>query len=167
MRLKWCCVISFSIWGCLLYNNLIITFLTGLRTPRTNLLGWQWTTTRSLALGAELKTNLVSGGRRLSNGPGCLGCSGQQESPGTVFWYNASEDLGVLWLSEIPSFRQLSTIYISLLTHCNALNFVCCFTISYFSIALIHQGWAHPVSYTHLTLPTIVEWCRSRWSPYH
>ena len=23
------------------------------------------------------------------------------------------------------------------------------------------------VSYTHLTLPTIVEWCRSRWSPYH
>ena len=24
-----------------------------------------------------------------------------------------------------------------------------------------------PVSYTHLTLPTIVEWCRSRWSPYH
>ena len=25
----------------------------------------------------------------------------------------------------------------------------------------------YPVSYTHLTLPTIVEWCRSRWSPYH
>ena len=23
------------------------------------------------------------------------------------------------------------------------------------------------VSYTHLTLPTIVRWCRSRWSPYH
>ena len=24
-----------------------------------------------------------------------------------------------------------------------------------------------PVSYTHLTLPTIVRECRSRWSPYH
>ena len=24
-----------------------------------------------------------------------------------------------------------------------------------------------PVSYTHLTLPTIVSGCRSRWSPYH
>ena len=23
------------------------------------------------------------------------------------------------------------------------------------------------VSYTHLTLPTMVEMCRSRWSPYH
>ena len=25
----------------------------------------------------------------------------------------------------------------------------------------------HPVSYTHLTLPTIGMLCRSRWSPYH
>ena len=24
-----------------------------------------------------------------------------------------------------------------------------------------------PVSYTHLTLPTIRRGCRSRWSPYH
>ena len=24
-----------------------------------------------------------------------------------------------------------------------------------------------PVSYTHLTLPTTVQGCRSRWSPYH
>ena len=24
-----------------------------------------------------------------------------------------------------------------------------------------------PVSYTHLTLPTTIGWCRSRWSPYH
>ena len=23
-----------------------------------------------------------------------------------------------------------------------------------------------PVSYTHLTLPTIQQWCSSRWSPY-
>ena len=23
------------------------------------------------------------------------------------------------------------------------------------------------VSYTHVTLPTKLEWCRSRWSPYH
>ena len=27
--------------------------------------------------------------------------------------------------------------------------------------------WWNPVSYTHLTLPTKLEWCRSRWSPYH
>ena len=28
--------------------------------------------------------------------------------------------------------------------------------------------WKHvPVSYTHLTLPTISLVCRSRWSPYH
>ena len=26
---------------------------------------------------------------------------------------------------------------------------------------------AMPVSYTHLTLPTILGLCRSRWSPYH
>ena len=26
---------------------------------------------------------------------------------------------------------------------------------------------ALPVSYTHLTLPTIIPECRSRWSPYH
>ena len=26
---------------------------------------------------------------------------------------------------------------------------------------------ARPVSYTHLTLPTIHGSCRSRWSPYH
>ena len=32
------------------------------------------------------------------------------------------------------------------------------------------QVWpplALPVSYTHLTLPTIAAECRSRWSPYH
>ena len=28
-------------------------------------------------------------------------------------------------------------------------------------------GTAAPVSYTHLTLPTIAAECRSRWSPYH
>ena len=30
-----------------------------------------------------------------------------------------------------------------------------------------HCSQAEPVSYTHLTLPTIQHWCRSRWSPYH
>ena len=45
------------------------------------------------------------------------------------------------------------------------------------TIAVVHNGiienynelrnWLMAVSYTHLTLPTIVEWCRSRWSPYH
>ena len=28
-------------------------------------------------------------------------------------------------------------------------------------------GGLTPVSYTHLTLPTILRSCRSRWSPYH
>ena len=27
--------------------------------------------------------------------------------------------------------------------------------------------WIDAVSYTHLTLPTTIGWCRSRWSPYH
>ena len=29
------------------------------------------------------------------------------------------------------------------------------------------QSEAEPVSYTHLTLPTTLHECRSRWSPYH
>ena len=29
------------------------------------------------------------------------------------------------------------------------------------------EGCIATVSYTHLTLPTKLEWCRSRWSPYH
>ena len=29
------------------------------------------------------------------------------------------------------------------------------------------QEVGRPVSYTHLTLPTNVSMCRSRWSPYH
>ena len=34
----------------------------------------------------------------------------------------------------------------------------------------MQKGWrqiANAVSYTHLTLPTNVSMCRSRWSPYH
>ena len=31
----------------------------------------------------------------------------------------------------------------------------------------LHAGGRKPVSYTHLTLPTIAAECRSRWSPYH
>ena len=31
---------------------------------------------------------------------------------------------------------------------------------------LLKQG-GKSVSYTHLTLPTTIGWCRSRWSPYH
>ena len=41
-------------------------------------------------------------------------------------------------------------------------------------VEFVDRGWldrkaggAHPVSYTHLTLPTIVRECRSRWSPSH
>ena len=28
-------------------------------------------------------------------------------------------------------------------------------------------AWFEAVSYTHLTLPTTLHECRSRWSPYH
>ena len=36
-------------------------------------------------------------------------------------------------------------------------------------IQFLHQVGLRPVavSYTHLTLPTILRSCRSRWSPYH
>ena len=39
-------------------------------------------------------------------------------------------------------------------------------------IGLLKEGESYPVhhaavSYTHLTLPTILRSCRSRWSPYH
>ena len=34
------------------------------------------------------------------------------------------------------------------------------------TVAVINGG-AEAVSYTHLTLPTILRSCRSRWSPYH
>ena len=33
--------------------------------------------------------------------------------------------------------------------------------------SLYHVDASHPVSYTHLTLPTTLHECRSRWSPYH
>ena len=33
--------------------------------------------------------------------------------------------------------------------------------------AIVDLHSAGPVSYTHLTLPTIAAECRSRWSPYH
>ena len=35
------------------------------------------------------------------------------------------------------------------------------------SLSYHSTHWATPVSYTHLTLPTNVSMCRSRWSPYH
>ena len=31
----------------------------------------------------------------------------------------------------------------------------------------VEEYFFTPVSYTHLTLPTNVSMCRSRWSPYH
>ena len=35
------------------------------------------------------------------------------------------------------------------------------------SLGLLVQEEAFAVSYTHLTLPTTLHECRSRWSPYH
>ena len=37
----------------------------------------------------------------------------------------------------------------------------------FFREHLFNYKFGMPVSYTHLTLPTKLEWCRSRWSPYH
>ena len=34
-------------------------------------------------------------------------------------------------------------------------------------VALFAAPTYHTVSYTHLTLPTTLHECRSRWSPYH
>ena len=36
-----------------------------------------------------------------------------------------------------------------------------------FDATIIEAVATAPVSYTHLTLPTILRSCRSRWSPYH
>ena len=36
-----------------------------------------------------------------------------------------------------------------------------------FRDAIEIEGEPHTVSYTHLTLPTTLHECRSRWSPYH
>ena len=47
------------------------------------------------------------------------------------------------------------------------------FTLVGVADLLVAGGWVFslaawgPVSYTHLTLPTIYPKCRSRWSPYH
>ena len=39
---------------------------------------------------------------------------------------------------------------------------------AFFAIAFVNSLlYIIPVSYTHLTLPTIALLCRSRWSPYH
>ena len=35
------------------------------------------------------------------------------------------------------------------------------------SVSFLYEKFPTSVSYTHLTLPTKLEWCRSRWSPYH
>ena len=34
-------------------------------------------------------------------------------------------------------------------------------------VAVMERHSSEPVSYTHLTLPTKEDECRSRWSPYH
>ena len=40
-------------------------------------------------------------------------------------------------------------------------------TLSITFLLVRSSGYNVTVSYTHLTLPTKLEWCRSRWSPYH
>ena len=56
--------------------------------------------------------------------------------------------------------RTLHNAAISLLLFCLE-------DLSIFDSGVLKSPTIIAVSYTHLTLPTIVEWCRSRWSPYH
>ena len=51
--------------------------------------------------------------------------------------------------------------YISLLGHFSFLVF------AVYLLILFPLTFIAPVSYTHLTLPTKSDECRSRWSPYH
>ena len=62
-------------------------------------------------------------------------------APGEVFW--AASDVG--WVV-----GHSYIVYAPLLHGCTTVVF---------------EG--KPVSYTHLTLPTTLPRCRSRWSPYH
>ena len=41
------------------------------------------------------------------------------------------------------------------------------FDVVPFVYSFLYVPCSRAVSYTHLTLPTIQHWCRSRWSPYH
>ena len=49
----------------------------------------------------------------------------------------------------------------------NYVGYIKLSTVSIEILPKISLNDSAAVSYTHLTLPTIVEWCRSRWSPYH
>ena len=40
-------------------------------------------------------------------------------------------------------------------------------TLNTYRVLAEDRPGTFPVSYTHLTLPTILRSCRSRWSPYH
>ena len=42
-----------------------------------------------------------------------------------------------------------------------------CKSACYFCACNVVYTNNEAVSYTHLTLPTTIGWCRSRWSPYH
>ena len=48
-----------------------------------------------------------------------------------------------------------------------AISLMSLFIILKIYVGRLGTGFIDAVSYTHLTLPTIHETCRSRWSPYH
>ena len=88
---------------------------------------------------------------------------GQIPKPGEISLANK----GVLFLDELPEFsksvlevlRQPMESKDIIISRANAsVRYPADFQLI---VAL------NPVSYTHLTLPTKLEWCRSRWSPYH
>ena len=69
-------------------------------------------------------------------------------------------DLCLLFFS-FPVFLEVCQLYCC---------FYCIFSLTIYLPSTFHSHNDHtvvPVSYTHLTLPTIQRSCRSRWSPYH
>ena len=89
-----------------------------------------------------------------------------------LFWFHFIETWVYFWaLYSVP------LIYVSVLMPVPGCFDYCGLVIlfdvrycdpSYF--VLLSQNccsYSRSVSYTHLTLPTTIGWCRSRWSPYH
>ena len=67
----------------------------------------------------------------------------------------------ILWISLSILFIRFH-IWVKLYGIC--LSWTGLFHLEWYSSGLSRPS---PVSYTHLTLPTNVSMCRSRWSPYH
>ena len=68
-----------------------------------------------------------------------------------------------LKLNEAKSANTIKLIFAIIMSHLKYLKL----TKLYYECLDIKLPSVATVSYTHLTLPTTIGWCRSRWSPYH